>query len=44
MEDELLLLEFSLVLEWAVLHREVLRQNWLIARKGVPLQEIPTLE
>jgi hypothetical protein len=35
---------FSLVLEWAVLRRNELRQNWLNARDGLPLQDIAPLE
>ncbi len=34
----------SLVLEWAVLYRSELRKNWMNARDGLPLQEIPPLE
>lgn len=34
----------ALVLEWAVLHRNELRQNWEKARLGVPLAPIEPLE
>lgn len=33
----------GLVLEWASLHREALRQNWERARAGRPLSSIPPL-
>jgi hypothetical protein len=35
---------FALILEWAALHRNELRQNWLNARDGLPLQNIAPLE
>lgn len=34
----------GLVLEWAALHREELRQDWDLARKGQPLQPVVPLE
>ena len=34
----------SLIIEWAVLHRNELRQNWQNARDGLPLQDIAPLE
>jgi len=34
----------ALVLEWAVLHRNELRQDWEKARLGVPLDPIEPLE
>lgn len=34
----------ALVLEWAVLHRQELRENWRMARAGVVLRDIPSLE
>jgi hypothetical protein len=34
----------SLVLEWAVLHRSELRQNWQRARNHEPVQPIKPLE
>ena len=34
----------SLVIEWADLHREELMEDWLRARRGEPLAEIPPLE
>jgi len=34
----------ALVLEWAVLHRDELRQDWELARKGQSLQPIAPLE
>lgn len=34
----------ALVLEWAVLHRNELRQNWEKARLGVPLDPVEPLE
>lgn len=34
----------ALVLEWAALHRDELRQDWELARKGQPLQPIAPLE
>jgi hypothetical protein len=33
----------ALVLEWAALHREELRQNWGRARRGEPLEPIEPL-
>jgi hypothetical protein len=35
---------FALVLEWAVLHRDLLRLNWEKARMGLPLDPIEPLE
>jgi hypothetical protein len=34
----------ALILEWAVLHRDELRQDWEKARLGVPLDPIEPLE
>ena len=34
----------ALVLEWAALHRDELRQDWELARKGQSLQPIAPLE
>jgi hypothetical protein len=34
----------SLVLEWAVLHRPELRENWERARRGEPLSSIAPLD
>ncbi len=34
----------ALVLEWAALHREELRQDWQLARSGRPVQRIAPLE
>ena len=34
----------SLVLEWASLYRGELRENWELARQGLPLNEIPPLD
>lgn len=34
----------ALVLEWAALHRDELRQDWGLARKGQSLQPIAPLE
>jgi len=34
----------ALVLEWAVLHREELRQDWKLARQGEMLKTIPPLD
>jgi hypothetical protein len=44
MEGELPRRALSLSIEWAVLHRNELRQNWQNAREGLPLQEIAPLE
>jgi hypothetical protein len=44
MEGEIPWRAFSLVLEWTVLCRKELRQNWLNARDGLPLQDIAPLE
>jgi Domain of unknown function (DUF4160) len=35
---------FALVLEWAALHREELREEWCHARNGEPLNEIEPLD
>jgi hypothetical protein len=35
---------FALVLEWAALHRNELRDNWQRARDGLPLESIDPLE
>jgi uncharacterized protein DUF4160 len=34
----------ALVLEWAALHRNALRDDWELARKEKPLEEIKGLE
>jgi hypothetical protein len=34
----------ALALEWAVLHREELRRNWRLARRGQPLETIAPLD
>jgi hypothetical protein len=34
----------ALVLEWAVLHRNELHDNWQRAREGLPLEPIEPLE
>lgn len=34
----------ALVLEWATTHRSEIRQDWELARKGLPLQPIAPLE
>lgn len=34
----------AMVLEWAALHRDELRQNWQQARAGLPLNDIEPLE
>ena len=34
----------ALVLEWAALHRNELRDNWRRARDGLPLESIDPLE
>lgn len=34
----------AMVLEWAVLHRDELRENWNAARQGEPLARIAPLE
>ena len=34
----------ALVLEWAVLHREELRQDWALARTGQSLRRIEPLD
>jgi len=34
----------ALVLEWAALHRDELRQDWQLARAEQPLQQIAPLE
>jgi hypothetical protein len=34
----------ALVLEWAVLHRAELRENWGRARQGMALRQIEPLE
>jgi hypothetical protein len=34
----------ALVLEWAMLYRAELRENWERAREGLPLKKIPPLE
>ena len=44
MEGELPRRALSLSIEWAVLHRNELRQNWQNARDGLPLQDIAPLE
>lgn len=44
LEGELPRRALSLSIEWAVLHRNELRQNWQKAREGLPLQAIAPLE
>ena len=44
LEGELPRRALSLIIEWAVMHRNELRQNWQNARDGLPLQEIAPLE
>jgi hypothetical protein len=44
LEGELPRRALSLVLEWAILHRSELRQNWQNARDGLPLLAIDPLE
>ena len=44
LEGELPRRALPLWIKWAVLHRNELRQNWQIARDGLPLQEIAPLE
>jgi len=34
----------SMVIEWALMHREELRVNWDLAREQVPLHEIEPLD
>lgn len=34
----------ALVLEWALQHRDELRENWTLAEQGRPLQPIEPLE
>lgn len=34
----------SLVLEWASMYRDDLRENWELAREGLPLKWIPPLD
>ncbi|MGO9056303.1 MAG: DUF4160 domain-containing protein [Candidatus Binataceae bacterium] len=34
----------ALVLEWAALHRNELRQDWQFARNGEPLRQIEPLD
>ncbi len=34
----------ALVLEWAVIHRPALWSNWDLARRGLPLDQIPPLD
>jgi hypothetical protein len=35
---------YGLVLEWAAAHRQELRENWDLAREGLPLATIEPLE
>jgi hypothetical protein len=49
--EELSLLEgelpprvMGLVVEWAAMHRQELRENWELARRHVPLRKIAPLE
>jgi hypothetical protein len=44
LEGELPRRALSLVIEWAVMHRNELRQNWQNARDGLPLLDIAPLE
>ena len=34
----------TLVLEWALLHRDELREDWELARRGLPLNMIDPLD
>lgn len=34
----------SLVFEWAAIHQNELRENWELARAGLPLRKLPPLE
>ncbi|MGA9351224.1 MAG: DUF4160 domain-containing protein [Anaerolineae bacterium] len=34
----------SLVFEWAAMYQDELQANWELARAGLPLQRIPSLE
>jgi hypothetical protein len=34
----------ALTLEWAVLHRDELRENWIKARSGLPLDGVAPLD
>lgn len=34
----------AIVVEWALLHRSALRENWQLARQGVPLLDIEALD
>ncbi len=34
----------TLVLEWVLLHRDELRENWELARQGLPLNQIDPLD
>jgi hypothetical protein len=44
MDGELPRRALALVLEWAALHRNELRDNWQRAREGLPLEPIDPLE
>ena len=35
---------YGLVVEWAAVHQEELRQNWQLARRQEPLEKIAPLE
>jgi hypothetical protein len=43
-EGELPRRALALVLEWAALHRDELRENWERARQGLPLNPIDPLD
>lgn len=43
-EGELPRRALALVLEWAALHRDELRENWELARAGLPLNLIDPLD
>ncbi len=43
-EGELPRRALALVLEWAALHRDELRENWELARTGLPLNQIDPLD
>lgn len=43
-EGELPRRALALVLEWAALHRDELRENWELARAGLPLNPIDPLD
>ncbi|MFN8490312.1 MAG: DUF4160 domain-containing protein [Caldilineaceae bacterium] len=34
----------AMVIEWAAVHRAQLRENWQLARQGLPLRDIDALD